>query len=120
MCKKIASFLSEENPDIVVIERMSVGRNVKTARILAEIIGVVFGWCLAHKNVYYEEMTPSQWRSILGLQKKEKRNELKQLSIDFVNNIGIKVKTDDEADAICIGMAYIKNIENIKQPNASD
>lgn len=107
MCRKITSFLSDESPDIVIVERMSVGRNVKTARILAEIIGVVYGWCLAHQNVFFGEMSPSQWRGALGLQGKGKREDLKREAIDYVKQYGIYVVSDNEADAICIGLAYI-------------
>lgn len=113
MCKRIVKLLTSENPDIVIIERMSVGRNVATARMLAEIIGVVYGWCLSHEGVYYEELTPSQWRGYLGIQGKGKREELKQVSIDYVNDHGIKVKSDNEADAICIGFAYIVKTERM-------
>lgn len=107
MCRKIISFLNQELPDIVIIERMSVGRNVKTARMLAEIIGVVYGWCLAQELVFFQDLTPSQWRSALGLQGKGKRDELKRESINYVNQQGIPVVSDNEADAICIGLAYI-------------
>lgn len=112
MCRKIAELLSKESPDIVIIERMSVGRNVRTARILSEIIGVVYGWCLANNQVYYEEITPAQWRSELGLPTKS--NELKQTAIDFVSSKGIYPGTNDEADAICIGMAYISKIDKLQ------
>ena len=113
MCKQIVGLLKKESPDIVIIERMSVGRNVRTARILSEIIGVVYSWCLANPEVYYEEMTPSQWRGYLGLQGKGKRDELKQASIDFANAAGIRIESDNEADAVCIGLAYIEKTERM-------
>lgn len=113
MCKRIVKLLTSENPDIVIVERMSVGRNVATARMLAEIIGVVYGWCLSHEGIYYEELTPSQWRGYLGIQGKGKREELKQVSIGYVNDHDITVKSDNEADAICIGFAYIAKTERM-------
>lgn len=114
MCRRIIRLLKAEKPDIVAIERMSVGRNVRTARILSEIIGVVYGWCLANEETYYEEMTPTQWRSHLGFQSKLSREELKTASIECANRrLGLHVVSDNEADAICIGLAYIEKWKGV-------
>lgn len=114
MCRRIIRLLKAEEPDIVVIERMSVGRNVRTARILSEIIGVVYGWCLSHDGTYYEEMTPTQWRSCLGFQSKLNREELKVASIQCANDkLGLEIASDNEADAICIGLAYVEKWKGV-------
>lgn len=66
---------------------------------------------LIHDNfpsVKIEYVYPSSWRASLGIKNGRgvKRNSLKEADIAFVKNkYGIEVN-DDEADAICIGLAY--------------
>lgn len=114
MGQGILELLDKESPDIVVLEKMNVGRNVKTARLLSELTGIVIGWTLRHPKVYYEELSPSEWRSSLGLQGKFSREEMKRLSIQYViENTGHEPVSDNEADATCIGLGYIKRFERM-------
>ena len=39
-----------------------------------------------------------------------KRDEYKKRSIQYAKNIAHKDITDDEADAICIGQGFLKNV----------
>ena len=72
------------------------------------ILGAVYGWCLVH-NVYFEMLRPTEWRALISKEKKgRKRDELKAWSVRKVKELfGIDV-TDDESDAILIGLAYVK------------
>ena len=108
MCLAIINLLKEYNPDIIVIEKLNVGRNMVAVRHLAKVIGVVYCYSILNDCFYYE-IQPSQWRSQIGIQSTKKdRKQLKQEAIEYVKNIlGIDV-TDDEADSICAGIAYIK------------
>lgn len=109
MCLSIINLLKEYKPDIIVIEKLNVGRNMVATRCLSKIIGAVYCYSVLNENVFYYEIQPSQWRSQIGIQSsKRKRDEYKQLSIKYVkDNFGIDV-TDDESDAICAGIGYIK------------
>jgi hypothetical protein len=66
------------------------------------------------------ELTPSHWRSILKDHYKinfgKTRAEQKKNSIQFVKDIFNEDVTEDEADAICIGLAGI--IEDEKHKSA--
>ena len=108
MCLAIIELLETYKPDIIVIEKLNVGRNMIAVRHLAKVTGVVYCYSILNKCFYYEIQT-SQWRSQIGIQaKNRKRDEYKQLAIEYVKNtLGIDV-TDDEADSICAGVGYIK------------
>lgn len=108
MCLAIINLLREHEPDIIVIEKLNVGRNMVAVRHLAKVIGVVYCYSILNGCFYYE-IQASQWRSQIGIQaKNRKREEYKQLAIEYVKNtLGIDV-TDDEADSICAGIGYIK------------
>lgn len=108
MCVSIINLLKEERPDIIVIEKLNVGRNMVAVRALSKIIGVVYCYSILNSCFYYE-IQATQWRSKLGMQSsKRRREEYKKLSIKYIkDNLKLDV-TDDEADSICVGIAYIK------------
>ena len=108
MCLAVFDLLKKYKPDIIVIEKLNVGRNMVSVRHLSKIIGVVYCYSILN-DCYYHEIQASQWRSQIGIQgKNRKRDEYKQLAIEYVKNtLGIDV-TDDEADSICAGVGYIK------------
>lgn len=108
MSYSIWDILNEYQPNIIVIEKLNVSRNMNATRILAKIIGVVYCYSILN-NCFYYEIQPSQWRSQLGMQSsKRKREEYKQLSIDYVKENFNKDVSDDESDSICAGVGYIK------------
>lgn len=108
MCTGIMKILNDNSPSIVVVERINVNRNLRNTRNLAEIIGVIRGWCYCHGS-FFMELSPSEWRSSIGIQKKgAKRDYYKDASLNYVKEKYHKqAETDDESDAICIGEAYI-------------
>ena len=95
--------------------------NVKASKHLAYLQGAMMG--LAFINDYAFNMyMPTAWRSLLGFKKKSKKNPQpdfktnrdyqKHLAINFVNeeyNLDLNEKQDDEAEAICIGHAFMKD-----------
>lgn len=109
MCIQIIELLEKYKPDIIVIEKLNVGRNMVATRILSKIIGVVYAYSIMNGEVFYYEIQPSQWRKQLGMQKAgRKRDEYKQLSIQYVKDHLGKEVNDDEADSICAGIGYVK------------
>lgn len=108
MADLITNRLDEWQPDIVYVETpQGHGANVKLARNLGMMLGVVMGWCASH-GVEFNEVAPSQWRKWAGWsQGKLTRPELKQISIDEVKKRhGIEVG-DDVADAINLGYGVL-------------
>lgn len=109
MGKDILFYLIKHKPDIIVCEHpQGSGRNVSMVGKLCEIIGIMRAYAI-QKGIEFYELMPSEWRSYLSLpQGSKKRDELKQLSIDYVKNKYKIDATDDEADSICIGDSYIQ------------
>ena len=109
MIMSIYKVLSTYNPDIIVAEKNTVGRNARTERMLGHIVGSVKGYALA----FYKEFTtlsPTEWRKAV---KKDfacprKREEAKECAIKMVKDkYGIDV-SDNQAEAILIGDALVE------------
>lgn len=108
MTKELLDSIGQLKPDIIVIEKDVVFGNMKVIDMLMKIIGAVYGFCLFNGITYYE-FAPSEWRKYVKLQAfGRKRDEFKKASIKYIkDNLNMDVN-DDEADAICIGLAYCK------------
>ena len=108
MIEHIYSLIIHEDPDIIVVEEMVVVRNAQVARHLTMILGAIFGKCLDN-GIYYSSIRPTEWRKLIDPGKKpRKRAELKEWSIQKVKELfDIDGISDDIADAILIGQAYI-------------
>lgn len=112
MAKALWKVIKKYKPEILFIEDVQQQSNAKTMIILARLAGMIIGYAEAHKVQVYI-ITPSQWRSKLGFQLGAgvKRQELKQQSIDYVKNkYGIDV-SEDEAEAIALGVGAHKQYE---------
>lgn len=112
----IIKFLNECKPDIVVIEEASVTRNIKFARLLAMMAGVVNGWSLCN-YAEFVMLKPSTWRKLVCDKDEKipnKRDECKQWAINKIAALYGLNKGDDEAEAILIGQARINEIEMLR------
>lgn len=109
MCRDVLQKLKEWKPNYIVIEHpQGDGRNVLVVWMLSQIIGVARAYAI-ERGCVFEEVMPSEWRRMLGIQQgKKKRAELKQLSIDYVKEVYDKDVPEDVADAICIGSGVLK------------
>ncbi|MBR6162998.1 hypothetical protein IKQ26_03780 [bacterium] len=109
MLTSLWKFLESEKPQIIVTELTVVPRNAKTQRRLTEVLAVAALWCSLN-DAYYEELTPTKWRKLVGDRTGDKapkgRAAVKKWSVDTVKNVYDKTVTDDMADAILLGCAY--------------
>lgn len=120
MRDKIAEMLDKENPDYVVIEAVQFQRNYNTYSQLSQLQGVIFS-VLFDRNLPFRIIEATAWKKHCGI-KGQKRAEQKAATIQMVKDtFNIKV-SEDEADAIGIGLWAINNIciqgeknEKIKQ-----
>lgn len=109
MVQDIEKHITDLAPDVVYVEdtweKNQGFNNVATLKKLSYILGAIRHICLTHK-IPFNLIFPSEWRSTIGMQTgKLNREELKQLSKDYVDEkYGAKVN-DDVADAICIAEA---------------
>ena len=102
--------IKEVSPDTVIIEGVQQQSGVSTVILLARLQGMILGYCAAHK-IRTEILLPSQWRAALKYKQgaKVKREELKKQSMDYVKkNFDIDGCTEDQSEAICIGVAASK------------
>lgn len=109
MAKELWKVIKKSKPEKLVIENVQQQSNPATMIILARLAGMIIGYAEAH-NVNVHILLPSQWRKALGYSQgaKVKRQELKQQSIDYVKeNFGLDL-SEDECEAICIGVAAHK------------
>ena len=73
------------------------------------IQGMLFAMHKTKENSLYALYYPSEWRSILGISGNDNRKNSKAADIAYVKDtLGIEVTSDNVADAICIGLAYIR------------
>ena len=110
MAKAIWKLIKQYKPDYLILEDVQLQQNnAKTMLILARLQGMVIGYAEAHKVKVYI-VSPTQWRAQLQYSQgpKVKRAELKQQSLDYVQeHIGL-VLPEDQAEACCIGFAAHK------------
>ena len=109
---KIKELIDNYNIDYVAFEdiqmQASVGSNVKTFKVLANVFGVILE-LLAEMNMKYSIVSSNSWKSTLKI-KGRKRQEQKQNAQKYVEETyGVKA-TQDESDAICIG-AHVCSLE---------
>lgn len=97
--------------------------NLKTGKDLSILQGVVLSLCFKYE-LDYVLYNPSAWRSIVGLyngtREGMKREYQKKAAVDKVNELfnfdfiynetetKTRLTDDDKAEAICLGLAYIK------------
>lgn len=106
ICKKIKEF----QPDLVVIEDTQNQNSVKTVIHLARLQGCIMLYC-GSKKIKFKILHPAEWRKQLEFKQgpKVKRDELKQQSRDYVKNVlGLSIKSEDENEAICLGVVANK------------
>lgn len=113
MSKDIISLLDKYSPTVVYIEDTALQRNAKTLKELAQLQGLIIGYCKT-KGIDIQIITPSQWRKQLGFKQGAgvKRKELKQQCFKWVKeNLNLE-RLEDEVEAIGIGAAVLKLFQN--------
>ena len=116
MMSHIEEILDKYTPVVVVMEDGYGQNDMMTLKMLSRIHGDVIGWARRH-DAEMVIKTPSAWRKEVGMPLRDamgkllKREQLKELSKNIVKQVlGIDV-TDDEADAICIGLSMTKILQ---------
>lgn len=126
MRDEIIKIIQNNNIEEVIIEEVRPdGTNNHTGKVLTWLQG-----CIAvaiyeyNKNIKINFIGPSSWRSVLGIQGyRIKREQQKIKDIEYAKaatQAELTLTQDDEADAICILLAYLKdkeklNIQEIKE-----
>ena len=126
MCLELVGMLKKYKPDIVVVEKPPFINSPQTLIQLSEIVGCCRGWAITQGFCEFIEYMPNEWRSLIKKKDEKipkKREECKEWDIrkvyEYMPNIEF-ITDDNEADAILIGLARIKQfmlIENSVQEN---
>ena len=103
----LCSMHNEYEFDRVVFEDVQNQQNENTYKKLSRVQGAIIAWCEI-QGVNYNIVAPSHWRSVLGGSWGRKRDEQKQHAIEYVKDVLDKDVSSDEADALCIGLSFIK------------
>ena len=109
MAKEIWKLMKKYQPDHLIIEDVQQQANPKTMIVLARFSGIIIGYAEAHK-IKVHIVSPAKWRSELHYAQgsKVKRGELKKQSISYVkNHLGLDLP-EDQAEAVCEGIAAHK------------
>ena len=104
---KVKSLIDEFSIDKVVFEDIQLQDNVDTFKKLAEVFGVIFE-LVTELNIPHEAILASSWKSTLKIKGAQRPEQKKNAQLWVVENYNIK-PTQDECDAICIGVHAIKN-----------
>lgn len=104
--KLIKTYLIDE----VVLEDIqlqnNVMNNVQTFKSLAELFGVLYE-TFTEMKIVNSALLASSWKSTLGIKGKDRAAQKRNAQAWVQTEYGLKV-TQDVADAVCIGSAYLK------------
>ena len=109
MNEMIVDLIEKAKPDYVVIEEIQYQNNQLTYKQLSQLQGIIMAY-LFKIDIGFTIIEPSAWKAFCNI-KGKKRDEQKTNTIKFVKaKFGIDV-SEDEADAISIGIWAINYIK---------
>lgn len=116
MCRQIHLLFLKSKADIIIFEDVSLRTSIKTLITLSRLQGAIMDIAYSY-GTGFKIYAPTQWRKVLGFNqgKAVRREVLKEQAIDYVSRCyGITVN-DDVAEAICIGLAYLRDCNIIQE-----
>lgn len=107
---QLRELVKKHKVTVFLAEDVYANKSIMSYRYNLFIQGMLFSLSKNVKDSIYALYHPTHWRKILGMDvKSKKRPELKVMDIAYVkDHAGVITDSDDIADAICIGLAYIK------------
>lgn len=100
--------IKEWQPDYICFEDIQYEKNIRTFKILAELIGIITELC-KEAEIRYEIVMPNVWRRYANTAGKDRRTE-KMLSVAKVKELYNIDVSDDVAEAILIGRYAVRRI----------
>jgi Holliday junction resolvasome RuvABC endonuclease subunit len=105
----IAGLIDKYKPDFVVLENVQFQQSYATYNQLSQLQGVLFK-LLFDKKIPFTTVAPVTWKKFCGITGK-RRAEQKENTIKMVKEKFKIDTTEDEADAIGIGLWSVNNID---------
>lgn len=116
MRDEIVKIIKDYSIQTIVVEDVRPdGGNARTGKVLTWLQGVIAVAAFEiDKKIDFVMIMPTSWRKILKIKQGRgvRREEQKQIDINFINtnyNLHLTPAQDDEADAIGILSAYLKD-----------
>lgn len=114
MRNKVERMIKEYRPDYVVIEGIAMQRDQQALIKLGQLQGVIMGAAFSNQ-IPVDILLPTHWRKLNGFKQGAgvKREDLKRQAFDMVQDCYrlMPVPTEDEAEAIAIGIAWLRERE---------
>jgi crossover junction endodeoxyribonuclease RuvC len=113
--KKVRAIIAEYAPEALAIEKLFFNTNQKTALLVAEARGVII-YEASLTNMPIFEYTPLQVKiAVTGYGRSEKKQMMAM--VPRLMQIEKKISSDDEFDAIAIGLTFFaSNPQNKRSP----
>ncbi len=109
--KEIESLIKKYKPEVLAIEKLYFTTNQKTAMGVAEARGVII-YCASRNGLVVFEYTPPQIKvAVTGYGKADKNMVINM--VPKLINIDKNTQSDDELDAIAIGITCFASEKNI-------
>lgn len=110
----LLNMINNWNPDFILLEDIHYHKNFKEIKEPDDIVNVIKYKTLAHlqgvlidtiyeKNIAYNIISPSTWRSFCEIKGRSRADKKRNAQLKIKELYDISV-SDDEADAICIGI----------------
>lgn len=106
----IINFIEQQKINVVLFEDIQLqagAAGVTTYKVLAEVFGVIQE-LVTEKAIEYHIIHSQTWKSALNIKGKARTEQKRNAQAYVADTFNLKV-TQDAADAICIGAAYIKS-----------
>lgn len=117
---QVKSLIEDNEIDQLVFEdiqmQANVQNNVQTFKTLAEVFGVIYELA-TELNITNTAVLASSWKSTLQIKGKDRPAQKKNAQAFIEKTFNVK-PTQDECDAICIGLHHI--LKSIKSNNVFD
>ena len=106
----LIGLLNKWEPNTIILEDIQQQSNVSTFKTLAKLQGVL-EYITKKSNVEYYIISPATWKSHTGVKGKTRVDQKKsaQLIVTRIYNIQA---TQDESDAICLGICASREEES--------
>lgn len=118
MITELEKILTHSGIDKIILEEVRpefTTTNLKTYKALMYLQAAIVFLIHEHfKNIEIDFTYPSEWRKICGIKTGAgvRRESLKEKDINFVKEQYGVTANDDICDAICIGHAYVNQLDN--------
>lgn len=83
--------------------------NTNTFKVLAEVLGALEIY-LSSLNISYSIISAATWKSTLGIKGTNREQQKANAYAYAVQRFGRELGCQDEADAVCIGAAYLDSV----------